>query len=377
MIQNLKAKEILLKYDAGTCTDEEKEWVENWYLQLPAKSDQTISSDDLNKDLDLVWLGLPVHQQNTKHKLIPRKASLWPKYAAAAILLMALSIGGILMLKQQTTDRLITYKDDVPAGGNNAILTLADGRKISLNEAADGALVEKTGLSITKTAGGQLIYKVSGATALSGFNTINTPRGGQYQVVLPDGTKIWLNAATELKFPTSFANKELREVELRGEAYFEVAHLAKQPFIVKTAQQAVKVLGTHFNISSYPDDIDTKTTLLTGSVSVGSGSNLVMLKPGQQSVKTTSGFKVKNVDSEVAVAWKNGYFLFNDESLTNIMKEISRWYDVEVVFTGDIGNQHFDGSVSRFKNISEILRKFELTDNVHFKIEGRRITVMP
>lgn len=376
MIQNLKAKEILLKYDAGTCTDEEKEWVENWYLQLPVKSDQNISEDDLHKDLDLVWLGLPVHQ-NTKHALISRKTSLWPKYAAAAILLMVLSFGAILVLKQQTAGSMITYKDDVPAGGNNAILTLADGRRIRLNEAANGALVEKTGLSITKTAGGQLIYKVSGATVLTGFNTINTPRGGQYQVVLPDGTKIWLNAASELKFPTSFANKELREVELRGEAYFEVAHLVKQPFIVKTAQQAIKVLGTHFNISSYADDMNTKTTLLTGSVSVESGSNLVTLKPGQQSVKTTSGFKVRNIDTEAAVAWKNGYFLFNDESLTNIMKEISRWYDVEVVFTGETGNQHFDGCVSRFKNISEILRKFELTDNVHFRIEGRRITVMP
>jgi len=373
-MQDLNAKEILLKYDAGTCTVEEKEWVENWYLQSGINSDKKILTDDLDKDLEMIWSALPVHHPHRNGT--PRKLSLWPKYAAAAILLMVLSFGTIFIFQKKGTTP-ISYKNDVPAGGNNAVLTLADGKQISLTGATNGALVNNNGLSITKTENGQLVYKVSGEKGMNGFNTISTPRGGQYQVVLSDGTKIWLNAATELKFPTSFANVKLREVQLNGEAYFEVAHNKKQPFVVKTKEQRVKVLGTHFNISSYVDEANTSTTLLTGSVSVEAADKIVLLKPGQQSIKTANGFNIKEVDVEGAVAWKNGYFLFNDESLINIMHKLSRWYDVEVVFIGDVGNLHFDGFISRFKNISEILRKFELTENVHFKIEGRRITVMP
>lgn len=327
---------------------------------------------------------------------------LWKRIAVAAAVLITVSMGLFFYINKNALPGIkggITSKQDIKPGAHNAVLTLADGRKIILNDASSGKLADQGGVSVTKTADGQLVYEVSAkgkAAIATGYNTIETPNGGQYQVNLPDGTKVWLNAASTLKFPSDFAHQNKRVVELSGEGYFEVAQVKlavtgrkaprKMPFIVKTNEQAVEVLGTHFNISCYTNDAETRTSLLEGAVKVSAltkaiGSKLsnaeIMLKPGQQALLNANELSVKNADVASDVAWKNGYFVFKNEEMRSIMRKIARWYNVDVVFSNDFASRRFEGSISRFKNISEVLRKFELTGDIHFKIEERRITVMP
>ena len=297
--------------------------------------------------------------------------------SAAALLFICLSAGLLFFnnyAPDDQTQRNNLVKNNIAPGSNKATLTLEDGRKIILTDAINGNLARQAGVNISKTADGQLVYKISNQENKKlSYNSIETPRGGQYQVNLPDGTRIWMNSASVLKVPTSFAAQTSRRVELAGEAYFEVAHDPKHPFKVKTANQEVEVLGTHFNINSYTDEASTRTTLLQGRVKV----NSTLLKPGQESVLTSNSILVKPADIETTMAWKNGYFIFKNEDLPGIMRKISRWYDVEIVYPESLADKHFEGSISRFKNVTEVLRKFELTGNIHFKIEGRRITAMP
>lgn len=233
-----------------------------------------------------------------------------------------------------------------------------------------------------------MVYVVDKAESSSGsaasaqplYNTIETPKGGQYQVDLPDGTKVWLNAGSLLRYPTNFTGK-IRSVELTGEAYFEVAKNAHKPFKVLSKNQVVEVLGTHFNISSYTDDISVKTTLLEGSVKVLSSkvNQTKLLKPGQQSDinYTNNAFFIKSVNTDEVIAWKNGYFLFSDEDLKSIMARFARWYNVDVEYQGDVDNLRFGGMVSRSKDLTQALKVVEQAGNVKFKIEGRRVIVMP
>jgi transmembrane sensor len=314
------------------------------------------------------------------------------RWVAAAAVLITVGIGAWFYFSNQGVDRATSqYANDVPPGGNDAVLTLADGSKISLTDADEGELLETSGVRIIKAADGQLVYSIDPAILKNQhtitFNTITTPRGGQYQVNLPDGTKVWLNAASSLKFPTTFTKLKERKVELSGEAYFEVSRNKQQPFkVISTIAnsyraQEIEVLGTHFNISAYDDEPDTKTTLLEGSVNVsgrrGTTSASMMLIPGQQAVLSNHQFKIQTADTEEAVAWKNGNFVFANERIESIMRKIARWYNVEVIYQGKITDNDFVGTVPRFKNVSEALTILELTKTVHFKVEGRRITVMP
>jgi len=309
----------------------------------------------------------------------------WYWASAAAVLLIACSVVFVVFDKnklQQVAQRK-ALKEVIVPGGNKATLTLADGSKIMLDDATKGEIAEQAGISITKTADGQIVYTTSNSNSeASGskltYNTIETPIGGQYQINLPDGTKVWLNAASSLKYPTQFAANE-RRVELTGEGYFEVAKKGegkKIPFIVKTASQTVEVLGTHFNINSYMDENCTKTTLLEGSVRVSQNATTKLLHPGQQSIVKSNSFEVEKVDIESEIAWKNGYFDFK-EDIESIMKKLSRWYDIHVVYKMDKDpSLMFGGKVSRSKNIYAVLSIIEETGNVHFKVEGRRVTVM-
>jgi len=308
------------------------------------------------------------------------------RYVSVAAVLLLLSAVAILWFNKSPEAPSfvppVVHSGKVAPGGNKAYLTLADGKTISLTDANNGQLAEQAGISIQKTGDGQLVYRMAkrNEEAVGKINTVTTPKGGQYQIVLPDGSKVWLNAASTLSFPTSFASMKNRFVELKGEAYFEVAKDRTKPFIVKSNEQKVEVLGTHFNINAYVDEENTKTTLLEGSVRV-SGSGIfgdnALLKPNQQSVLTGNTIKVLPVDPESAIDWKNGYFSFNKEDLPTIMRKISRWYDVEIVYQGNYTGNDFTGVVSRNKDVSEVLNLLELTGLVHFKTEGRRIVVMP
>lgn len=295
---------------------------------------------------------------------------------AAAAILAAIATGVYFWLQRAQKPGITqTSLQDVVPGTNKAILTLADGSTVSLNSA--GHRVIQQGNTTVQQQGGMLQYDVQGIESTVSYNTLTTPKGGQYRVQLPDGTIAWLNAASGLKYPVNFPARSERRVELTGEAYFEVARDRTRPFIVSSEGQEVRVLGTHFNINAYRDEPTTRTTLFEGSVEVGAiAGSARTLVPGQQAELTGKTITVKTADSEAALAWKNGDFIFNAD-IKEIMRQIARWYDVEVTYQGNISNQEFFGTFSRSKDIHEILSALELTKRVHFKVKERRIIVMP
>jgi ferric-dicitrate binding protein FerR (iron transport regulator) len=267
--------------------------------------------------------------------------------------------------------------NDVTPGGNKAVLTLADGSTIVLDDAQNGKLAQQGNTKVIKL-NGKLDYNASGSSAKEIlYNTIATPRGGQYQIELPDGSQVWLNAASSLHFPTVFAGKE-RRVEITGEAYFEVAKDKSMPFIVKVNNAEVQVLGTHFNVMAYSDEAAVKTTLLEGSVKFVSQNNSTVLKPGQQSQLAKDGqVKVANeVDLDKVMAWKNGLFKFGGEDIETVCRQLARWYDVEVVYN-QRPDDLFYADIPRNTSLADAFKALELTGKVHFKIEGRKVIVMP
>jgi transmembrane sensor len=301
--------------------------------------------------------------------------------AVAASILIIFSVGQFFRTKRSSIilpTVSTNYKNDVAPGGNKATLTLADGRKITLTDAKNGELAKQAGIIITKTKEGILVYTaISAKNSEVAYNKIQTPRGGQYQINLPDGSKVWLNADASLRYPTIFNGHE-RKVELTGEAYFEIAPRKSMPFKVLTDKQEVEVFGTHFNISSYIEDLSIKTTLIEGSVKVSNikTQTTTFLKPNQQSILTNNALEIITVDADESIAWKNGEFVFNDEKLETIMNSVARWYDVEIKYqNNNIRKKVFNGTISRFGNVSKVLRMLELTGQVTFKIEGRKITI--
>jgi len=308
----------------------------------------------------------------------------WARMAAAVILLLAATAVLYIVNKKAVTVPVAAVKkqvlqNDVAPGGNRAVLTLADGSSIILDSAHNGSLAQQGGTKILKVDAGQLAYNTgAAANGQIMYNTIATPRGGQYQVTLADGTEVWLNAASSLRFPTVFSGSE-RDVELTGEAYFEVAKNAAMPFHVKVNNIDVKVLGTHFNIMAYGNEGKVKTTLLEGKVNVTGNGFAADILPGQQAVvdNATGSLKVKEVNTALAVAWKNGLFRFRETSIQELMRQVERWYDVDVDYKTPTEGKDYTGIVPRSQNVSALLQMLELTGTVHFKVEGRKITVLP
>ena len=381
MMNNYQSEDLLHKYKTGTCTDEERAIVESWHIHELNNSDFMPDEAEMDRAGKAIWAGLPIHDDPAaKHKTIP----LWLKYTAAASVALILSVGGLYFFKREkepvseAESQAIRYKNDVNPGGNKAMLTLADGTKISLDDVANGKIAQQSGIVINKTADGQLVYDVTNNPASNKapqYNTISTPRGGQYQVNLPDGTRVWLNAASKLKFPSSFIQLKDRKVELSGEAYFEVTKDKKRPFIVSASSQEVEVLGTHFNVNAYPGAAVDKTTLLEGRVKLTQNTKDYILKPGQQAI-VGSAVRIAEVDTEDVIAWKNGNFIFTDNDIKTIMEVLERWYDIEVVYEGTQNAIGFNAEISRDKSLIQVLKALEKTGNVKFKIEGRRVIVM-
>lgn len=267
----------------------------------------------------------------------------------------------------------------IKPGTNAATLTLANGNTIVLDSASAGVLANVNHVRILKSKSGELVYDTSASPASRdgklSFNMVNVPRGGQYQIVLPDGTHVWINSSSTLRYPTRFEGAD-RQVQLTGEAYFEVAKDKAHPFRVSVNDMEVRVLGTHFNIMGYKDEGLTKTTLLEGAVKIIKGSAQQMISPGQQAIVRES-IKVADVDVDETVEWKNGNFNFSREKLDVIMRKISRWYDVDIDYEGKTTNATFVGTLPRSSDISEVLKYLELTGTVHFKVAERRVTAMP
>ncbi|MDN5287879.1 MAG: hypothetical protein JWR38_4153 [Mucilaginibacter sp.] len=368
---------------SGQCTPEEKRLLESYEDDMIMPDDQW--GADLGEKKRLHGILKASLSQSIPEKNILRKSNQFPWLRAVAAIIILLSVGVLIWRSQQPVikqkiDAVAPVPYKILPGGNKAYLTMANGNVITLNGLKNGTLATQTGVQINKVKDGVLAYSkksTSGPQELA-YNMINTPRGGQYQLVLADGTRVWLNSASSLKYSTAFYGKE-RKVELSGEAYFEVAKNPSKPFTVNVNGMGVQVLGTHFNIMAYNDEKDIKTTLLEGSVKLINQDHLALLKPGQQGSfnEQQRAFSIKNVDVEDAVAWKNGFFVFDNEDIQTIMKRISRWYDVDVIFPEKFRRKNFGGTVSRFNDVSQVLRSLELTGSVHFKTEGRRITVMP
>lgn len=373
-------KTLLEKFDAGQCTAEEIGMLESWYLEW--RSEETIDFEEAEAErrVDQIWDRLKLDVQIKEKKL------LWPRIAAAAVLILSLSLGLYFYQSHSLVMKQELVQQDVAPGGNKAYLTLADGKRITLTDVANGELAKQAGVAIRKSADGQLIYKLSDRISASDkpvYNTIETPNGGQYQIILPDGTKVWLNAASILKFPSSFAGLKERRVDLNGEGYFEVSHNAGQPFIVKTRQQEVFVLGTHFNIASYTGET-TITTLLKGAVMVRRAGKIVnplegvdfaVLKPGEQS-ELKEKIIVGPADLEMVTAWKDGMFIFNRTKLQSILMQLSRWYNVRVDYSDVPKDRAFSGAILRASNLSSVLKMLNETSGIKFKIEDNTIKII-
>jgi len=303
----------------------------------------------------------------------------WVWMAAASVLLL-LAAGGYLLNRKTpipvANTQALPLNDRAP-GGNRAVLTLDDGQHIVLDSAATGLLATQTSSRVDKTADGQVTYAANGTSAVLRMNTLSTPAGGQYQLVLSDGTRVWLNNASSLRFPSVFTGAQ-RDVELTGEAYFEVAKDASRPFTVHKDHLAVRVLGTHFNIRAYNDESVQSTTLLEGSVEITDATHKALLIPGDRAGITPRGpVKIEHgVDTDEVISWKNGYFHFEGEDLPEVMIQLARWYDVSVEYRGNFRPRKFKGKIERNLPLSKVLQGLESTE-VHFTIEDKKIIVTP
>lgn len=389
---NTTAEKLVFDYFRKFVSDEETELLMAHFGTLSEKELRLLIkkalSDELPPDFfdvrlkkhiaDLYpLLSSVIKSADHKIKLIPFYKQR--SFAYLAIACLALLVTGFMSLfyrefRASKFDDPITGSASygIVPGSNKASLLLPDGQTINLSEFKSGLLITESG--ITYNDGTELPVFTDGMDF-----TLKTPNGGQYMLTLSDGTKVWLNAASSLKFPGVFSTQKIRKVVLSGEAYFEVAANAASPFVVKSARQHVKVLGTHFQVSSYPDDDAVSTALLSGAVLVDHpaiGSKETVLKPGQQLTLTATAAKVENVNVAELVAWKNGSFVFKSEPLGSIMKKISRWYDVPVVYENVDQDQLFSAEFSRFGELSTVLSQLELSGAVHFKLEAKRIVVL-
>lgn len=309
---------------------------------------------------------------------------VWLKRFIAAAVLLIVAGTGVWLLTGRMGQQQTSYQHietpagpDILPGTNGAILTLGNGRRIVLDSAGSGVLATEGGTEVVQGESGVKYHGHETHIQETIYNTVQTPRGRQFRLVLADGTAVWLNAASSIRFPTAFHGRE-RRVEISGEAYFEVAKQAGSSFVVACRGMEVRVLGTHFNLQAYEDEATMETTLLEGSVKVAAAGQERMLKPGEQSLVSEGGeIKIQHeVNTDAIMAWKNGYFSFDQTNLYAVMRQLARWYDVEIEYEGRIPDRRFGGEISRNSKASEVLRILE-ESSVHFRIEDKKIIVMP
>jgi len=392
---------LINKYLSNTASPEEEQELNAWYQASNQQEVHWPVQDE--QEAEVVKARLLNKLQQTMHpgatvKKLPFYRRTGLQVAAAVLIILATASWLLLNHTDQsrTTAGIPTVGKQpvIVPGGNKAVLTLADGSRIVLDSAQNTTLAKQGNTKIIKLSNGQLAYRDAshtGVDAATLYNTIATPKGGQYEIILPDGSHVWLNAASSLRFPAAFADNE-RKVELSGEAYFEVTKNPHQPFRVHFSSPTsgvgegagvVEVLGTHFNINAYIDEATARTTLLEGKVKVSATQSQSLnptseiLLPGQQAaIAATAAIKVQKVDAEESIAWKNGIFNFNNADIKTVMRQIARWYDVEVVYEGAVSAEKFEGEIPRSSTLTEVFKILELSA-VHFKIEGRKVIVMP
>jgi transmembrane sensor len=371
-----------------SCTEAEKLELANWI-------EQSATDAALKEVLEDAWQKYepdtempPAATDRVLAKLFPAETiavpirkmphrSRW--WAAAAVLLLAGSATWYWKTTPPPAPPVVKVQPGAMPGGNKAVLILANGSTITLDSAQNGALALQGGTQVSKLANGQLAYTTGNTNTKEVlYNTIATPRGGQYQITLPDGTKVWMNAASSLRFPAAFTGSQ-REVELTGEAYFEVAQAANMPFQITVKGMKIAVLGTSFNVNAYDDESSIRTTLVSGSVKLMKATTTQLLRPGQQAQLNTQGnWQVATVaDMESVLAWKNGRFQFEEAEIAQVMRQIARWYNVEIVYQGAIIKQHFNGGISRDVPLSKVFKMLEATGAAHFTLENGKVIVQP
>ncbi|NII29317.1 DUF4974 domain-containing protein [Pseudoflavitalea sp. X16] len=381
-----RLKYLLERYLANACSPEEQsaldEWFHSWNPGTAGMQDwlqEAGGAKALSEEL----------YADFRERLIPpakrNKWAGWYKAAAAAAILIALVI--LFYPKQKRPgDQTAQHGSgvqsaqpahDIKPGSNKAVLKLADGSEIVLSDSGNTHIATQNNMEIQRLQRGSIAYTASQGQEDDTppvYNTLTTPRGGKYTLTLADGTVVTLDAASSITYPVAFTGKE-RRVEITGQAYFEVVHNTVRPFRVSAKGQLIEDIGTAFNVNAYADDPFIKVTLAEGLVDVSNKVEKVSLVPGQQAMVKDgeNKMRVKMVNVEETVAWKNGWFIFHQESVQNIMKQAARWYDAEIVVEGAPINKKFGGNISRYKEISELLENLKLTGGIHYRIEGRKV----
>lgn len=374
---NKNIQKILEKVTSGEFTPEEEQAVKFWLFQLNQHKDLDLSDEKLETVSNRMWAVISENKQDQPQVFGTRR--LWPRIAAtaAAVILIFFSIYLFKYRKGTVPKDDDLVANDVAPGKIGATLTLANGKKIKLSDAKNGSLAKEAGVMISKSQNGQITYEVKdGSDEANRINTLSTDNGETYKVNLPDGSFVWLNAASSITYDAKLLKHGKRNVKLQGEAYFEVAKDRAHPFVVQTAHQQVEVLGTHFNINSYADEKSTVTTLLEGVVKVTSGNLKEMLQPGQQALYNGNKIKVAEADVETVMDWKNGDFFLNRVDFREAMHKIARWYDVEIIYDESVPEDiQSSGYLSRSNNLSAVLKSIERAGQVHFRLDGRKVYV--
>jgi transmembrane sensor len=380
---NKRLQKLARKYLKGKLNASDQLEIDEWFSQ--EEQGETYADTNLTLDEHRRLLLERIHV--TAGIVAPETPvrSLWIKYTAAASVLLLLSAGAYFALNQKPTIQQVVQatQRDIAPGGNKAILTLANGEKVQLTGAKNGLVATQGGVAIAKQSDGLIRYssnqKEQTAEKPQMFNTIETPRGGKYKLTLADGTIAILDAASSIHYPVAFNSNE-RNVEITGQVYFEVVHNTAKPFKVRVKGQVIEDLGTKFNINAYDDESVIRTTLVEGSISLTRSSHTTILKQGQQAINTVTSAATNVVvaDMEEAIAWKNDYFVFNNEPLESVMRKISRWYDVDIQYqNGQKINESYIGGLTRYANVSQVLKMLEITGDVRFEIRDKAIMIFP
>lgn len=364
-----QAQNLLARFRSGELSEQEKALLESWYLDWEVNEGLDLSEAEVVYELQQMRAGIPYLANG------PKVVRLWPRLAAAASILLLLSTGAYFLLHQQPAGQIAqTQAHDIAPGSNKATITLANGKQVAITGAKNGLLAHQGNTAINVQSAEEIAYKTNGSSNELEYNTMATPRGGQHSLILSDGTKVWLDAASSITFPVAFIGNS-REVKITGQVYFEVAHDARKPFSVTANGQTVTVLGTHFNINAYTDEAVIKTTLFEGSVKISAGGKQALLKPGQQAQFGHNHIDIlKDADTEEALAWHKGKFLFHSADMKTVLRQLSRWYDVDFVYQAQLADRHFSGGIYRSEalKIADIL-KYE---KINFRVEGKKIIII-
>lgn len=386
-MDNNELVKLISRYLSGDATIQETEFVERYYNYFDLQVDAAaLAEEEVRALAEEMRKAIEERiEKAEKAPVVPLYKRKWWRITAAAAFILFITTGVILYMNNKSSSPQKelakdenSVSNDILPGGNKATLTLADGSIITLDTAKNGRLADQDAATILKVADGQLAYDAIEQASSMQYNTLSTPKGGQYALTLPDGSKAWLNALSTIRFPTAFLGHE-RLVEITGEVYFEIAKDPLKPFIASTNGVKIEALGTQFNVNAYKDEAYTTTTLIEGVVRVTNEYTDHTIHPGEQVVIQSGTGQAelnKDVNVEEVMAWKNGLTVFRSMDIQSIMRQLSRWYDVNIVYQGNIPPQRFTGKISRYANLSEVLSMLEYA-GIHFKIEDRNIVVLP